>query len=175
MFVRDMGATSRDPILRILYTLKQHSESQSWTSKELLRHYCAQMVDLDRLGQVSIAPGRQRPLLIALHRVGSKREDDDVAIGGVRLQLSRQLKAVHSGQLQVHQDQPRPPRLQYPQRLFRVGGGDDVVAGGGKNHARQLQVLDIVVDNQNRLSSHSQSSDGRDQMESAWTVRRNSS
>ena len=75
-----------------------------------------------------------------------------VAACGIGLEPPRQLEAVHAGQLEVHQDQARRERLEDPQRLLGVDRGPHLVALGGEDDLRQLEVLRVVVDD--RGSAH---------------------
>ena len=86
---------------------------------------------VDRLGDVAVAAGGARLLLVALHRVGGQGDDHDVARRGVGLQPPGQLEAVHAGQLDVHQDQARAgTSLEHREGLLGVAGRAHLVALG---------------------------------------------
>src|SRR6267143_1994659 len=58
-----------------------------------------------RLGDITITPGRADSVLVAFHRQGSESNYRNGAGRMVSLELRGGLEAVHAGQLDVHQDQ----------------------------------------------------------------------
>src|SRR6185503_19845955 len=73
---------------------------------------------------------------------------------GLGLEALRDLQAVETGQLNVHEDQPRPHGLRDAERLLAVAGGPDVEALALEREPRDLEVLLVIVDDQDGTERH---------------------
>src|SRR5579862_8542980 len=76
---------------------------------------------IDGLHEVAAEASLQKPLAVTLPGEGSERNDAEIPCGGICLQGSEGGDAVHSRQLDVHQDEVRGLLLHQLQRGF--GGG----------------------------------------------------
>ena len=72
----------------------------------------------------------------------------NVAGHDVLLQAPRQLPPVHSGQLNVHQDERGVHILQHVECGHRVDRGDDGESVGLEQRARQREIRLVVIDNE---------------------------
>ncbi len=103
-------------------------------------------VGVDRLGDVSVAPGHQRALAIALHRVGGDGHDRHLLEARKRLEDHPDFVAVHAGQVHVEQDQ----RGLLAKRRLDAGeaflGVDQRVAFRLEERPHEHAVLGVVLD-----------------------------
>ena len=103
-------------------------------------------VGVDGLRDVAVAAGHQRTLAIALHRVGGDRDDGHLLEAGKRFEDHADFVAVHTGQIDVEQDQRgllAKGGLDAGQALL---GFDDRVAFRLEERSHQHAVLGIVLD-----------------------------
>src|SRR5688500_6140480 len=81
---------------------------------------------------------------------GGDHEDLDVAGLLVALERSADLEAAHAGHHDVQEDQVGVVLLDFFQRLDAVEGGDDLDGEGFEEGLEELDVLDVVIDDQDR-------------------------
>src|SRR6266550_7101340 len=102
-----------------------------------------------RLGDITITPGRGDALLVAFHRQGSESNYRNGAGRMVGLELRGGLEAVHAGQLDVHQDQVGLHVASQRQPVLGVRGTHHGVARRFQQKFYQLHVGGVVFDDQN--------------------------
>ena len=72
-----------------------------------LAYAAAQHARVDGLGDVAVAARVRRLLLVAFHRESGQGDHRDIARSLIRLDAAGHLEPVHSGQLDVGENQPR--------------------------------------------------------------------
>ena len=81
---------------------------------------------IDGLGYVVVAAGRQRVLAVGAHRMGGERDDRRGRRGQVRLQRARRRPSVQRGQVHVHEHEIRVVPMDRRDRFQAVLRLDDL-------------------------------------------------
>src|SRR3989442_841021 len=113
---------------------------------------------LDHVGGVHLA----RVIL----EVARRREQDDRYVLVSRLQLVRELPAVHDRHHEIEDDDVRAERPQQAERLFAIGGRDDLEPLIGERGEEKLPKIGIVVDHHDAFPGHQR----RDSVPQEWPV-----
>ena len=127
------------------------------TAAKQLADPLAQRAGVDRLSDVAVAARLHRLLVVAFHGESSQRDHRDVARRFILLDQAGHLQPVHSGQLDVRQDQPRMVAAQQFEGFLGAGRRLHQVALIDQQDSSEFEVYRCVVDDENRLASHGQS------------------
>ena len=109
---------------------------------------------VDRFADVFVTAGAHGAIAVFLHGAGGKGDDFNGVSPGILFDLPGHLQTIHSGQLDVGQDELGPVVGQHLQGILRGFRGTDFIACVGQQKAHQFQVHRCVVYNKNWCSSH---------------------
>ena len=107
---------------------------------QLLVDLHQQTREVDRLGVVVVAPGRERFLTVARHGVGGQRDDGGLAELWVGFKGAGDGPSVHDRQVHVEQDDVRPLARGLVDRLLSVGREDHVEAAPLEPPRQKVQI-----------------------------------
>ena len=96
------------------------------------------------LGDVAIAPHGENALFVAFHYQCSERNDRNIPCCLVLLEQKRCLEAVHSGELNVHQDQVGAPRAGEDDAVLGIAGLDRRVAFYLEHVANEFKARAVI-------------------------------
>jgi hypothetical protein len=121
-------------------------------------HFLDERTFVDGLGNVTGAAGTQRLFPVPLHGKGRNRNNRDTRSSRLFFQLSGNLKSVHSGELNVHYDQIRPFFFYHFKGRRCRRRLAHLVAVRAKQETREAPIHFVVLNQQNFLSIHKDSS-----------------
>ena len=105
--------------------------------------------EVDRLAEVLVEPGRERPIPIADHGVGGERDDAQPGDGAsIRTELAQRLPAVHVGEPEIHEHQVGELLARQCDAVGRGVGRQHLVACRPQKLGRQRPVRRGVLDQQ---------------------------
>ena len=118
------------------------------------RHFLDERIFVDGFGDVAGAAGGQRFLAVALHCIGSDGDYRDIGRRRLLFELLSDFKPVHSGQLNVHDNEIRPFLLNHLERGRRRGRLPHLVAVRTQQEPGEPPIHLIVLNQQNFLFVH---------------------
>ena len=113
-------------------------------------HGLEEFLQVDRLADEAVEAGGGDLAAIGRHHRGGERDDRDARASRIGAQLPQRLDAVDAGQLDVHQHEVGLLLDRQAHALLAGHGLERVVALGLQHVARELHVLLVVLDDQDR-------------------------
>ena len=111
-----------------------------------LGDHAGEAVNVDRLGDVAVAPGGEDPLPVAGVRVGRERHDERRGKGGKRAERGRRLVAVEARETDVQQDEVGPLANRLVDALQTILGLEELVPLSHQEPADETPVVRVVLD-----------------------------
>ena len=112
-----------------------------------------QATGADRLGEVGVAAGFKRLLIVAAHGEGGHHDDRNMGDLRIGLDLAGHFQPVQARQLDVHDDQVRTLLGGGGQPLEAVDRLDHLEIGAGQEVAHDAPVVLLILDHQD-ASAH---------------------
>src|SRR5262245_15333462 len=124
-------------------------------SRQELTHFCEQRTGAKGLGDVGVAARCPRLALVARQSVRGNSDYRNFLHSWIGFDAPGRLVAVHDGQLNIHQDQVWPLRLDGHQSFFAAFGFDQLISGVTQHIAKNAPVVRLIFNHQDALAHDS--------------------